>query len=116
MLHRNRRCGTRSTSRQDPAASFGVDFGCTLSAGAGVDPAFMVPGCRSSRRKLVMKLSGGTPSGTVVVGKAFGDDQSDRFPAEAKVRRLAGIEVPLVEMLSTLSAVSASSSPAAARW
>ena len=62
----------------------------------GVDPAFMVPGLELAT-KLVMELCGGTPSENVVVGKAFGDDRVIDFPL-TEVKRLAGIEVPLVEM------------------
>ncbi|MFG3596818.1 phenylalanine--tRNA ligase subunit beta [Bradyrhizobium sp. RDI18] len=62
----------------------------------GVDPAFMVPGLELAT-KMVMELCGGTPSETVVVGNAFGDDRIIDFPL-AEVKRLAGIEVPLVEM------------------
>ena len=62
----------------------------------GVDPAFMVPGLELAT-KLVMELCGGTPSENVVVGKAFGDDRIIDFPL-SEVKRLAGIEAPLVEM------------------
>ena len=62
----------------------------------GVDPAFMVPGLELAT-KLVMELCGGTPSENVVVGKPFGDDRVIDFPL-TEVKRLAGIEVPLVEM------------------
>ncbi|WP_028347931.1 phenylalanine--tRNA ligase subunit beta [Bradyrhizobium murdochi] len=62
----------------------------------GVDPAFMVPGLEFAT-KMVMELCGGTPSETMVVGNAFGDDRIIDFPL-AEVKRLAGIEVPLVEM------------------
>ncbi|HMM91383.1 phenylalanine--tRNA ligase subunit beta [Bradyrhizobium sp.] len=62
----------------------------------GVDPAFMVPGLELATR-MVMELCGGAPSETVVVGKAFGDDRIIDFPL-SEVKRLAGIEVPLVEM------------------
>jgi phenylalanyl-tRNA synthetase beta chain len=62
----------------------------------GVDPAFMVPGLELAT-KLVMELCGGTPSETVVVGKAHGDDRIIDFPL-AEVKRLAGIDVPLVEI------------------
>jgi phenylalanyl-tRNA synthetase beta chain len=61
----------------------------------GVDPAFMVPGLEMATR-LVMELCGGTPSENVVIGKAFGDDRIIDFPL-SEVKRLAGIEVPLVE-------------------
>ncbi|MDQ8732231.1 phenylalanine--tRNA ligase subunit beta [Bradyrhizobium sp. LHD-71] len=62
----------------------------------GVDPAFMVPGLELAT-KLVMDLCGGTPSETVVVGQSFGDDRIIDFPLD-EVKRLAGIEVSLVEM------------------
>ncbi len=62
----------------------------------GVDPAFMVPGLEMAT-KLVMELCGGTPSEAVVVGKSHGDDRVIDFPL-AEVKRLAGIEVPLIEM------------------
>ncbi len=62
----------------------------------GVDPAFMVPGLDMATR-LVMELCGGTPSQAVVVGRSHGEDRVVDFPL-ADVRRLAGIEVPLVEM------------------
>jgi phenylalanyl-tRNA synthetase beta chain len=62
----------------------------------GVDPAFMVPGLEMAT-KLVMELCGGTPSENVVVGKAFADDRVIDFPL-TEVKRLAGIDVPLVEM------------------
>src|SRR6478672_6123328 len=61
----------------------------------GVDPAFMVPGLELAT-KLVMELCGGTPSETVVVGNAFGEDRIIDFPL-TEVKRLAGIEVPLAE-------------------
>ena len=60
----------------------------------GVDPAFMVPGLELAT-KLVMEMCGGTPSENVVVGKAFGDDRVIDFPL-SEVKRLAGIDVPLV--------------------
>src|SRR5207302_3029868 len=62
----------------------------------GVDPAFMVPGLELAT-KLVMEMCGGTPSETVVVGNAFGDDRIIDFPL-SEVKRLAGIDVPVVEM------------------
>ncbi|MEO8317502.1 MAG: phenylalanine--tRNA ligase subunit beta [Bradyrhizobium sp.] len=62
----------------------------------GVDPAFMVPGLELAT-KLVMDLCGGTPSENVVVGKAFGEDRVIEFPLH-EVKRLAGIDVPQVEM------------------
>ena len=67
----------------------------------GVDPAFMVPGLELAT-KLVMELCGGTPSENVVVGNAFGEDRIVDFPL-SEVKRLAGIEVSLVEMRRILS-------------
>jgi len=62
----------------------------------GVDPAFMVPGLEMATG-LVMDLCGGTPSDNVVVGNPFGHERVIDFPL-TEVKRLAGIEVPLVEM------------------
>jgi phenylalanyl-tRNA synthetase beta chain len=62
----------------------------------GVDPAFMVPGLEMATR-LVMDLCGGSPSENVVVGDAFGEDRVIDFPLH-EVKRLAAIDVPLVEM------------------
>ncbi len=67
----------------------------------GVDPAFMVPGLELAT-KLVMEICGGSPSENVVVGNAFGDDRVIDFPL-TEVKRLAGIDVPLVEMRRILS-------------
>jgi phenylalanyl-tRNA synthetase beta chain len=67
----------------------------------GVDPAFMVPGLELATR-LVMEFCGGTPSDVVVVGSAFGEDKIIDFPL-AEVKRLAGIEVPLVEVRRILT-------------
>src|SRR5260221_821503 len=67
----------------------------------GVDPAFMVPGLEMAT-KLVMEMCGGPPSENIVVGKTFGDDRVIDFPL-SEVKRLAGIEVPLVEMKRILS-------------
>jgi phenylalanyl-tRNA synthetase beta chain len=62
----------------------------------GVDPAFMVPGLEMATR-LVMDLCGGSPSQNLVVGNAFGEDRVIDFPLH-EVKRLAAIDVPLVEM------------------
>jgi phenylalanyl-tRNA synthetase beta chain len=67
----------------------------------GVDPAFMVPGLEMAT-KLVMDLCGGSPSENVVVGDAFGEDRVIDFPLH-EVKRLAAIDVPLVEMKRILS-------------
>src|SRR5882762_10384049 len=78
----------------------------------GVDPAFMVPGLEMAT-KMVLELCGGTPSENVVVGKQFGDDRIIDFPL-SEVKRLAGIEVPLVEVkliLSRLGFMMAGSGP-----
>src|SRR6202040_517918 len=52
--------------------------------------------------RLVMEICGGTPSENVVVGKTFGDDRVIEFPL-SEVKRLAGIDVPMVEMRRILS-------------
>src|ERR1700741_4221131 len=62
----------------------------------GVDPAFMVPGLEMATR-MVMDLCGGAPSENVVVGNAFGEDRVIDFPLH-EVKRLAAIDVPLVEI------------------
>src|SRR6202043_1294827 len=67
----------------------------------GVDPAFMVPGLELATR-LGMEICGGTPSENVVAGKTFGDDRVIEFPL-SEVKRLAGIDVPMVEMRRILS-------------
>src|SRR5690242_16278996 len=67
----------------------------------GVDPAFMVPGLEMATQ-LVMEMCGGKPSENVVVGNRFGEDRVIDFPIH-EVKRLAGIEVPLVEMRRILS-------------
>jgi phenylalanyl-tRNA synthetase beta chain len=78
----------------------------------GVDPAFMVPGLELATR-MVLDLCGGTPSENVVVGKRFGEDRVIDFPL-TEVKRLAGIEVPLVEaklILNRLGFMLAGSGP-----
>jgi phenylalanyl-tRNA synthetase beta chain len=67
----------------------------------GVDPEFMVPGLEMAT-KLVMDMCGGTPSEIVTVGKTHADDHVIEFPL-SEVKRLAGIEVPLVEMRRILT-------------
>jgi phenylalanyl-tRNA synthetase beta chain len=67
----------------------------------GVDPAFMVPGLEMAT-KLVTEICGGTPSETVVVGNAFGNDRIIEFPI-TEVKRLAGIDVAFPEMKRILS-------------
>lgn len=78
----------------------------------GVDPAFMVPGLELATR-LVMELCGGAPSENIVVGNAFGEDRVIDFPL-TEVKRLAGIDVPLVEtrrILARLGFMVAGSGP-----
>jgi phenylalanyl-tRNA synthetase beta chain len=67
----------------------------------GVDPAFMVLGLEMATR-LVTEICGGTPSEIVVAGKSFPDDRVIDFP-QSEVKRLAGIDVPLVEMKRILT-------------
>jgi phenylalanyl-tRNA synthetase beta chain len=67
----------------------------------GVDPAFMVPGLELATQ-LVMQMCGGKPSETFVVGNRFGKDRLIDFPV-GEVKRLAGLEVPLVEMKHILT-------------
>jgi phenylalanyl-tRNA synthetase beta chain len=62
----------------------------------GVDPEFMLPGLEMATR-LVLELCGGKPSEITAVGRTHADDRVIDFPL-AEVKRLAGIEVPLVEM------------------
>jgi phenylalanyl-tRNA synthetase beta chain len=62
----------------------------------GVDPAFMVPGLELATR-LVLDLTGGTPSEIVVAGARHGDDRIIEFPV-SEVKRLTGLDVPLPEM------------------
>jgi len=67
----------------------------------GVDPAFMVPGLELATQ-LVMEMCGGTPSENVVVGDRFGEDRLIDFPV-SEVKRLSGLEVPVVEMKRILA-------------
>jgi phenylalanyl-tRNA synthetase beta chain len=62
----------------------------------GVDPAFMLPGLEFAT-KMVMDLCGGEPSEIVVAGKAEAPDHIIDFPV-SEVERLAGLNVPLVEI------------------
>jgi phenylalanyl-tRNA synthetase beta chain len=67
----------------------------------GVDPAFMVPGLELATQ-LVLDMCGGTPSENIVVGNRFGDDRLIDFPVH-EVKRLAGLDVPFVEMKRILA-------------
>ncbi len=62
----------------------------------GVDPEFMLPGLDLAT-KLVMDICGGTPSEVVAVGKVHADDRVIDFPL-SEIKRLAAIEVPLIEI------------------
>jgi phenylalanyl-tRNA synthetase beta chain len=55
-----------------------------------------VPGLELAT-KLVLEMCGGAPSENVVVGNPFGADRVIEFPLN-EVKRLAAIDVPLVEM------------------
>lgn len=67
----------------------------------GIDPAFMVPGLEMATR-LVQELCGGSASDTIVVGDRFGDERVIDFPL-AEIKRLAGIEVPMIEVRRILT-------------
>src|SRR5206468_741727 len=62
----------------------------------GVDPAFMLPGLELAT-KLVMDICGGTPSEVVAIGKNHGEDRVIDYPL-SELKRLAGIDVSVVEM------------------
>jgi phenylalanyl-tRNA synthetase beta chain len=66
----------------------------------GVDPAFMLPGLELATR-MVMELTGGTPSDIVVAGSAEAHERVIDFPL-AELKRLAGLNVPLTEMRRVL--------------
>jgi phenylalanyl-tRNA synthetase beta chain len=66
----------------------------------GVDPSFMLPGLELAT-KMVLDLCGGAPSEIVLAGSAHADDRVVTFPV-AEVKRLSGLDVPLVEMKRVL--------------
>jgi phenylalanyl-tRNA synthetase beta chain len=66
----------------------------------GVDPAFMVPGLELATR-MVLDLCGGTPSESVLVGDAHGEDRAIEFPL-SELRRLAGLEARATEVRRVL--------------
>jgi phenylalanyl-tRNA synthetase beta chain len=66
----------------------------------GVDPNFMVPGLELATQ-MVLDLCGGTPSEVTVEGAKHAEDRVLNFPV-AEVKRLSGLEVPLVEMRRVL--------------
>jgi phenylalanyl-tRNA synthetase beta chain len=61
----------------------------------GVDPAFMVPGLELATQ-MVLDFCGGAPSEIALSGSAHADDRVIDFPV-AEVKRLSGLDVPLVE-------------------
>jgi phenylalanyl-tRNA synthetase beta chain len=66
----------------------------------GVDPNFMVPGLEQATQ-MVLDLCGGTASELTVEGSAHAEDRVIDFPV-AEVKRLSGLDVPLVEMKRAL--------------
>ena len=66
----------------------------------GVDPAFMIPGLELATQ-MVLDLCGGEPSEIVVAGNPAAPERVIDFPAD-EVKRLAGLEVPLVEIKRVL--------------
>jgi phenylalanyl-tRNA synthetase beta chain len=62
----------------------------------GVDPAFTLPGLDLATR-LVMELCGGTPSEARIAGEPPESERIIDFPW-TEVRRLAGLELPRIEM------------------
>src|SRR5437588_857611 len=66
----------------------------------GVDPSFMVPGLEQATA-MVVDFCGGSPSEIVVAGEAHADDRVITFPV-AEVKRLSGLDVPLIEMKRVL--------------
>ncbi|MGU3403934.1 phenylalanine--tRNA ligase subunit beta [Methylobacterium brachiatum] len=62
----------------------------------GVDPAFTLPGLDLATR-LVMDLCGGTPSEATIAGEPPESERIIDFPW-TEVRRLAGIELPRIEI------------------
>jgi len=66
----------------------------------GVDPAFTVPGLDLATR-MILDLCGGTPTETIVVGDVHAPDRVIEFPL-AEPKRLAGIDVPLLEIRRVL--------------
>jgi phenylalanyl-tRNA synthetase beta chain len=67
----------------------------------GVDPVFMVPGLELATR-MVVDLCGGTPSAIVTAGELHIPDRVIDFPLD-EVKRLGGLDVPLVELKLVLN-------------
>jgi phenylalanyl-tRNA synthetase beta chain len=66
----------------------------------GVDPSFMLPGLELATQ-MVLDLCGGTPSEITLAGSAHAEDRVVTFPV-TEVKRLSGLDVPLVEMKRVL--------------
>jgi phenylalanyl-tRNA synthetase beta chain len=66
----------------------------------GVDPAFMLPGLELATH-MVMDLCGGAASEVVVAGSAEPLERVIDFP-QSELERLAGIDVPLIELRRVL--------------
>src|SRR5438045_5643333 len=60
----------------------------------------MLPGLELATR-MVLDLSGGTPSEKIVVGNPHADDRVIDFPLH-ELKRLAGLDVPLAEVKRVL--------------
>ncbi len=67
----------------------------------GVDPNFMVPGLEQATQ-MVLDFCGGAASEITVAGSAHAEDRILEFPV-SEVKRLAGLDVPLVEMKRVLN-------------
>lgn len=67
----------------------------------GIDPAFTVPGLELAT-KLVLDICGGTAGAITLAGEIPDGDKIIDFPT-SEVRRLTGLEVPLVEMKAILT-------------
>ena len=66
----------------------------------GVDPNYMVPGLEVATQ-MVLDFCGGEPSEVTVAGSQHADDRVITFPV-SEVKRLSGLDVPLVEMKRVL--------------
>jgi phenylalanyl-tRNA synthetase beta chain len=66
----------------------------------GVDPNFMLPGLELATQ-MVLDLCGGTPSESIIAGRAEAPERVIDFP-QAETKRLAGLSVPLTEMRRVL--------------
>src|SRR5947209_3256190 len=67
----------------------------------GVDPNFMVPGLEMATQ-MVLDFCGGTSSEITLAGSAHAEDRIIEFPV-SEVKRLCGLDVPLVEMKRVLT-------------